>query len=157
VPGGCARAFVNLDRTPARQFVQILPGLDATAFFCALSEVMRAGKPGKDALNLAVKARDIGGYLEADRAFHEAFVARAGNPKLTKIIMGLRDEMRLFGIDSADGEERQRASVKEHYELINLAVKGETKAIASLITSHIMDWQPIFRKALMSRTARQPL
>jgi DNA-binding GntR family transcriptional regulator len=110
-----------------------------------------------DAVAAAVKARDVGSYLEADRAFHEALVARADNPRLTKMVMGLRDEMRLFGIDTADGEERQRASVKEHYELINLAVKGETKAIASLITSHIMDWQPLFRKALMSRTARQPL
>jgi hypothetical protein len=65
--------------------------------------------------------------------------------------------MRLFGIETVEGEERQRASVKEHYELINLAVKAETKAIAALISSHIMDWQPVFRKALMSQTARRPL
>jgi DNA-binding GntR family transcriptional regulator len=110
-----------------------------------------------DAIAAAVKARDVRGYVEADRAFHESFVSRADNPRLTKMIMDLRDDMRLFGIDSADGEERQRASVKEHYELINLAVKGDTKGIASLITSHIMDWQPIFRKALTSQTSRQPL
>ena len=110
-----------------------------------------------EAIADAVKARDVRGYIETDRAFHEAFVSRAGNPRLTKMIMELRDNMRLFGIETAEGEERQRASVKEHYELINLAAKGETKAIATLISSHIMDWQPIFRKALMSQTTRRPL
>jgi DNA-binding GntR family transcriptional regulator len=107
-----------------------------------------------DAVAAAVKVRDVGGYLEADRAFHEALVSRAGNPRLTKMIMDLRDDMRLFGIDTTDGEERQRASIKEHYQLIELAVKGDTKNIALLITSHIMDWRPIFRRALMSLAAR---
>jgi len=107
-----------------------------------------------DVVAVAVKARDVRSYVEADRAFHEALVSRAGNPRLTKMIMDLRDDMRLFGIDSAEGEERQRASVKEHYQLIDLAAKGDTKNIASLMTSHIMDWQPLFRKVLMSQTAR---
>jgi len=107
-----------------------------------------------DAVAVAVKARDVRNYLETDRAFHEALVSRAGNPRLTKMIMDLRDDMRLFGIDSAEGEERQRASVKEHYQLIELAAKGDTKNIASLMSSHIMDWQPLFRKALMSQAAR---
>ena len=110
-----------------------------------------------DAIAAAVKARDVNRYLETDRAFHEAFVSCAGNPRLTRMIMGLRNDMRLYGIDSAEGEERQRSSVKEHYQLINLAVKGETKAIARLITSHIMDWQPIFKKALIAQTERRPL
>jgi len=107
-----------------------------------------------DAVAAAVKARDVRDYLEADRAFHEALVSRAGNPRLTKMIMALRDDMRLFGIDSAAGEERQHASVKEHYRLIDLAAKGDVRNIASLITTHIMEWQPLFRKALMSQAAR---
>ncbi len=106
------------------------------------------------AVAAAVKVRNVGDYLETDRAFHEALVSRAGNPQLTRMIMDLRDNMRLFGIDSAEGEERQRASVKEHYQLVDLAAKGDTKKIASLMTSHIMDWQPLFRKALMSQTVR---
>jgi DNA-binding GntR family transcriptional regulator len=105
-----------------------------------------------DNVAAAVKARDVAGYLETDRAFHQAFVTQAGNTRLTKMIMALRDDMRLFGIDSAEGEERQRASVKEHYEMITLAVKGETKAIGALISTHIMDWQPIFQKALAMQT-----
>jgi quercetin dioxygenase-like cupin family protein len=52
VPGGCAHAFVNLGQTPARQFIQILPALDAAAFFRGLGGVMRDGKLDRNALNL---------------------------------------------------------------------------------------------------------
>jgi hypothetical protein len=62
--------------------------------------------------------------------------------------MDLRDDMRLFGIDSAEGEERQRASTSEPYALINHAAKRDTSAIAKLITHHILSWRPLFRRAL---------
>ena len=52
VPGGRTHAFVNLGQAPARQFIQILPALDAASFFRGLGEVMRDGKLDKDALNL---------------------------------------------------------------------------------------------------------
>jgi hypothetical protein len=50
-PGESTHAFVNLTDRPARQFIQILPGLDAAAFFLGLGEVMRDGKLDQDALN----------------------------------------------------------------------------------------------------------
>jgi hypothetical protein len=36
-----ADAFVNITDKPARQFILILPGLDAVAFFTGLGAVMR--------------------------------------------------------------------------------------------------------------------
>jgi quercetin dioxygenase-like cupin family protein len=45
IPGGAAHAFVNVTAAPARQFILILPGLDAAAFFTELGQVMKAGKP----------------------------------------------------------------------------------------------------------------
>nr|WP_294508702.1 cupin domain-containing protein [uncultured Rhodopila sp.] len=50
-PGGVAHTFVNITGKPARQFIQILPGLDATAFFQGLGEVMHDGKLDQAALN----------------------------------------------------------------------------------------------------------
>lgn len=50
-PGGSAHAFVNITDKPARQFIQILPGLDAAAFFLGLGDVMRDGKLDQEALN----------------------------------------------------------------------------------------------------------
>jgi quercetin dioxygenase-like cupin family protein len=51
VPGGAAHTFVNITDTPARQFIQIVPGLDAKAFFLGLADVMRDGKLDQAALN----------------------------------------------------------------------------------------------------------
>jgi DNA-binding GntR family transcriptional regulator len=101
-----------------------------------------------DAIAAAVRAKDVLGYLEADRAFHLALVERADNPLLTKLVMELRDGMRLYGSDSTAGRQRQVASVKEHYRLIELAVARDTTEIAALIDRHINDWKPVFTAAL---------
>lgn len=51
VPGGAVHAFVNVGNSPARQFIQILPALDAAEFFSGLAQVMADGKPDKSALD----------------------------------------------------------------------------------------------------------
>jgi quercetin dioxygenase-like cupin family protein len=51
VPGGSAHAFINVTDQPAKQFIMITPGLDALAFFSALANVMRNGRPDVAALN----------------------------------------------------------------------------------------------------------
>ena len=58
-PGGSAHAFVNVTDKPARQFIQIVPGLDAAAFFTGLGEVMRDGTPDPDALSAFGKAWQV--------------------------------------------------------------------------------------------------
>lgn len=101
-----------------------------------------------DAVAAAVKAHDVPAYIATDRAFHYALVECAANPLLTKLVFRLRDDMRLYGIDSAEGRKRQSASVKEHYEMIKIAAIGEVAKAAPLVTKHIMSWKPLFTKAL---------
>lgn len=101
-----------------------------------------------DAVAQSVAAGDVPGYIASDRAFHEALVGQVGNPLLTKMVMQLRDDMRLYGIDSAEGLKRQKASVKEHYQMIEFAAKGDVKKIGPLISQHILSWKPLFREAL---------
>jgi DNA-binding GntR family transcriptional regulator len=102
-----------------------------------------------DAVGEAVQAEDMTGYLTTDRAFHRALVERANNPLLTKMVMQLRDDMRLYGIDSTEGRKRQKLSVKEHYQMIELAKNANTAGIAKLITHHIVSWKPLFMTATM--------
>jgi quercetin dioxygenase-like cupin family protein len=45
VPGGNAHGFVNITSQPASQFILIVPGLDASAFFTELADTMKEGKP----------------------------------------------------------------------------------------------------------------
>jgi DNA-binding GntR family transcriptional regulator len=107
-----------------------------------------------DQIAAAVKREDGLGYIETDRAFHLELVSRLNNPMLTKMIMELRDGMRLYGMESAAGRQRQVASVREHYQLIDLAVSGKTDAIANLITQHIRSWEPVFTAGLTERLER---
>lgn len=51
IPGGAEHGFVNVTDKRARQFILIVPALDAAAFFTELAGVMRNGVPGKAALN----------------------------------------------------------------------------------------------------------
>ncbi|MGO9935338.1 MAG: GntR family transcriptional regulator [Steroidobacteraceae bacterium] len=101
-----------------------------------------------DAVAAAVKDEDVNAYIETDRRFHEALVARANNPRLTRLIMAQRDDMRLYGIDSKEGRERQLASVGEHYQMIEYGLAGKVQEIGELITKHIMEWEPLFAAAL---------
>jgi DNA-binding GntR family transcriptional regulator len=96
----------------------------------------------------AVRDGDVPAYIASDRAFHMALVDRVGNPLLTRLVMQLRDDMRLYGIDSPDGMKRQEASVKEHYQLIELAVGRDAEKIGALISEHILSWKPLFHAVL---------
>lgn len=110
-----------------------------------------------DAVAAAVKAGDVADYIETDRRFHEALVSRANNPLLTRMIMDLRADMRLYGINTPAGHERQRASVSEHYEMIELAATRQCEAIAALITRHIDSWKPLMIAALNDLPSGRPV
>lgn len=101
-----------------------------------------------DAVGEAVARSDVPGYLATDRAFHTALVGRADNPLLTQLVLQLRDGMRLYGIDSPEGLQRQRDSVAEHYRLVELAQRGDVDAAAALMSRHIVSWKPLFIAAL---------
>ena len=51
IPGGAGHGFVNVTDKRARQYILIVPALDAAAFFTELAEAMRNGVPDKAALN----------------------------------------------------------------------------------------------------------
>lgn len=92
---------------------------------------------------------DMTGYLATDREFHRALVERAENPLLTKMVMQLRGDMRLYGIDSPEGRQRRKLPVKEHFQMIELAKSADTAGIAKLITHHIVSWKPLFMTAVV--------
>ena len=116
--------------------------------------------PLADEVARAVEKEDVREYLESDRRFHSAFNTLANNEILTETIMGLRDKMRLYGISSSAGIDRQRQSVAEHYKIIELAKSGEAEILKDLMRRHILTWEPIFAEALartMKSSVREPL
>ena len=109
-----------------------------------------------DAIAATVAADDVAAYLEADRRFHQALTEQADNELLTEMVMDLRSKMRLYGIASDAGRERQRESVQEHFRIIELAEIGDADGLRNLLRHHIRSWQPIFTEALLRATRDAP-
>jgi DNA-binding GntR family transcriptional regulator len=86
-----------------------------------------------DEIAAAVQAESVEGYLETDRRFHLALTSSAENDLLTGTVMGLRDKMRLYGITSESGKQRQRDSVPEHYKIIELVEVGDVDGVIERI------------------------
>jgi DNA-binding GntR family transcriptional regulator len=107
-----------------------------------------------DAIAESVETGDVPRYLAADRAFHAELLALAGNEVLADIVLRLRDRMRLYGIRSSDGLARQQASVLEHYRIIDVIKQGLEDEAETLMTGHIMSWEPIFTEAIAQRSSR---
>ena len=109
-----------------------------------------------DAVAITVADDDVAAYLEADRRFHQALTEQADNELLTEMVMDLRSKMRLYGIASDAGRERQRESVQEHFRIIELAEIGDADGLRKLLRHHIRSWQPIFTEALLRATRDAP-
>lgn len=111
-----------------------------------------------DDVSQALETGGISDYLGTDRNFHQALVELADNEYLSENVMTLRDKMRLYGIGSELGRERQRESVEEHYRFIDLIELGDAESAKSLMSHHIRSWEPIFTKALLKtvRTSKEP-
>ncbi len=107
-----------------------------------------------DAIAASVETGDVPRYLAADRAFHAELLALAGNEVLGDIVLRLRDRMRLYGIRSEHGLARQKSSVPEHYRIIDVIRLGLEDEAETLMTSHIMSWEPIFTEAIAQRSSR---
>jgi DNA-binding GntR family transcriptional regulator len=113
-------------------------------------------RPLADNVAQAESSGNVPDYLETDRRFHRALVELADNELLTEQVMALRDKMRLYGIGTEPGKERQRESIAEHYRFIELADIGDAEAAKALMKHHIRSWQPIFTEALLQATRQPP-
>lgn len=102
----------------------------------------------------AVEGDDVRAYLLADRGFHNAMFNASGNALLAQMALSLRDRMRLFGIRSAAGFERQKASVPEHYRLIDLIQAGDAEELVTLLRHHILSWEPVYTAAWSQEGAK---
>lgn len=82
-------------------------------------------------------ARDLIGYLAADRHFHLALLALADNAELVAVVGRLRARSRLPGLaDLAESGHLARSSA-EHAELLDLIQAGDVAGTAALMKRHI--------------------
>lgn len=130
-----------------KELFAIRAQLECYALTCvsAVSEEDRSALMQKaGAIEQAVKDGDTLRYLETDRDYHRHLVGLAGNQRLVNMVMNLRDNMRLYGIESDAGLQRQQLSVPQHYQLVELLAASRLEEAKMLMRGHVLDWEPIF-------------
>lgn len=112
------------------------PAAMAAAARSTADDVARL-RPLAEAIVDAAGRGDLISYIEADRAFHDRLLTMAGNDRLVRIVHGLRDSTRLYGL--ADLAERGllEATAREHLVMCDLLATGDGATLAGLMRTHI--------------------
>ena len=96
------------------------------------------------------RALDAGGpaFARADRAFHRAIVAAAGNAILTRLYDALRDRQeRLAAAALARDPARAERLLAEHRAIAEALERGDADAAAQLTATHLRDARETARAA----------
>jgi DNA-binding GntR family transcriptional regulator len=67
----------------------------------------------------AASARDVLGFLVADKEFHLGLLALSGNLRLVRLVGQLRDQTRLVGLRRLAEDGRLMATAREHAEILD--------------------------------------
>lgn len=83
-------------------------------------------------------ARDVPGFIQADRDFHRAMVAAGGNEILTRLYDTLRDRQLLMGAVLMRGAPgRITSAVDEHAEILAAVKGGDRTALRAAVMHHL--------------------
>jgi DNA-binding GntR family transcriptional regulator len=89
-------------------------------------------------LEAAAAAGDVAGFLVADRAFHLALLAIAGNRRLVRIVADLRDQARSVGLQSmAAAETLAAAAAAEHRPILDAIRARDLPAAERVMRLHL--------------------
>ena len=95
----------------------------------------------------AALAEAGGGFVRADRRFHHAIVAAAGNRILTKQYEGLRDRhQRIAAATIARDPGRRRRFLDEHRAIAAALERGDGEAAAALLGDHLRGAHELARR-----------
>jgi DNA-binding GntR family transcriptional regulator len=85
----------------------------------------------------AKTAADTVAFMAADRAFHRAVVAAAGNAVLTGLYDSLRDRQLRMGVEyMRSGPERMDRAIAEHEAIVRALESGDTERVRRSVHRH---------------------
>ena len=125
----------------------------------AAREDLEALRPVAEEIVRAAREHDLIGYLEADRRFHLALLALAGNERLVETVGDLRKRSRLYGLTALDERGQLLPSAEEHLELLDLMLAGDAQAAEACMTRHLGHVRSLWaegRKDAEPPAARRP-
>jgi len=111
----------------------------------AVGKVIARGADVTDAMHAAIARQetraaddDLDGFVEADREYHTAFVAAAGNAIVTALYDSLRDRQQRMGITALRREPKRLGEIlDEHRELSDALAAGDVERALALLDAHL--------------------
>ena len=139
---------VTLSAADTAEIIQLRELLEVPAVGLAaesdLSDVHAALEGLVEAIEETAAAGDIAGNLDADRQFHLMLVGACGNRRLASLVVGLRDQARLYNLRHLAETGQLRASAAEHRPLLAAVASADRPEAERLMRAHLAhlttDW-----------------
>jgi DNA-binding GntR family transcriptional regulator len=126
----------ELDEITQLRLLIEVPTMVEIARSCS-ADAVEATRPLAEAIEAAARRADLIGYIEADRRFHLALLALAGNRQLVEIVDRLRAKARLYGIRELAERGLLIRSAQEHAAILDRLVAHDVEGTERLIRRHL--------------------
>jgi DNA-binding GntR family transcriptional regulator len=93
-------------------------------------------------------------FVRTDEAFHVALARAAGNHVAERLLADLNHRIRVARMHEFTTEERIRATIAEHLEIVDAVRRGEPDAAAAFMRAHIQRSALVARRRIGDAVAR---
>jgi DNA-binding GntR family transcriptional regulator len=124
--------------------------------------VRRAATSGDRAVLEAVRAdwralrSELHGpeFVHADESFHRRLAEAGGNEVAARVLGDVNDRIRVMRIHDFTTEDRVRATISEHLEIVEAVLAGDPDASASFMRAHVQRSAMVVRERVGAALAR---
>jgi DNA-binding GntR family transcriptional regulator len=93
-------------------------------------------------------------FVYADEGFHRRLAEAGGNEFAVRVLGDVNDRIRLMRIHDFTTEDRVRATISEHLEIVEAALAGDPDAAASFMRAHVQRSAMVVRDRVGAALAR---
>ena len=93
-------------------------------------------------------------FVHADERFHRRLAEAGGNEVAGRVLGEINDRIRVMRIHDFTTEDRIRATVAEHLEILRATLAGEVEAAASFMRAHVQRSALVVRERVGAALAR---
>jgi DNA-binding GntR family transcriptional regulator len=93
-------------------------------------------------------------FVYADETFHRRLAEAGGNEMAARVLGDVNDRIRVMRIHDFTTEDRIRATIAEHLEIVEAVVAGDADASASFMRAHVQRSAMVVRERVGAALAR---
>jgi DNA-binding GntR family transcriptional regulator len=93
-------------------------------------------------------------FVHADERFHRRLAEAGGNEVAERVLADVNDRIRLVRIQDFTTEDRVRATIAEHLEIVDAVLTGDADAAASFMRAHVQRSARVVRERVGAALAR---